>query len=217
MAVLKYPEGTACAEVLKAGANRGVARGSGPGGHRQHRRQHQRAHHLHRLRHRSCLQGAERRLQGLARCARHHVRRAAQGRLDCGGSLAGTARRRLHHRSACRRDDVRGRLHDLSAADSDDPVLRIDGARHPGARHDAHRRHGPGRRARCLRPLHRRGRRGRCRHHQPDSLAAADRRQHPAWHRRCLGRAQRQGQHRPPRARPVDEVRRHRHHSCCSR
>ncbi len=67
------------------------------------RRGDQRHDHLHRLRHRPRLQGAERRLQGLEGRAAEDLRRAVRGRLDLGGDFARAARRRLHHRPAHRR------------------------------------------------------------------------------------------------------------------
>ncbi len=61
--MLKYPEGTACAEVLKAGASAESRAAASPAAKRRagagRRRGHERQDHLHRLRHRPRLQDAE--------------------------------------------------------------------------------------------------------------------------------------------------------------
>jgi uncharacterized oligopeptide transporter (OPT) family protein len=67
--ILKYPEGTACAQVLQAGASTESRAAADPGGDRRGRRRDQRADDLHRLRHRAGVQDAERRAEGLARRA----------------------------------------------------------------------------------------------------------------------------------------------------
>ena len=139
---------------------------------------------------------------------------AAQGRLGRRRDLAGAARRRLHHRPAHRVDDVRRRRARLPGADPADQVLR----RRPSR---ARSRPAPSRsprwarvRSAGLRALHRRGRGGGGRHHQPAALAA-DHLAGPA--RRPERRAQRArpaplGLHDAAhRARPVAQVRGHRH------
>ena len=123
--ILKYPEGTACAEVLKAGASEEsraaadpLALDTGSIG----------------ISARTIFTGFG---IGLAYKA---LNVAFKGWRDSpettfgaplkGGShrrrdFTGAAGRGLHHRTAHRRHDVRGRLPDLPGADPDDPVLRI--------------------------------------------------------------------------------------------
>ncbi len=99
--MLKYPEGTACAEVLKAGASRRVARrGRSAGTWARHGQRHQRAHHLHRLRHRPGLQDAQCGLQGLEGRARERssarrsraARSPPRSRPSCWASATSSAR-----------------------------------------------------------------------------------------------------------------------------
>ena len=178
--MLKYPEGTACAEVLKAGASRGIARGGvagsrGPSDARA-RRGHQRAHHLHRLRHRPCLQDAQCRLQGLEGRAGQGLRRAAQGRLgrrrrsrpSCSASATSSAR--ASPRMMCAGGVLAYLLLIPMIMFFGEGMAGAAGARHacPIARDE------PGADPRRLRALHRRRRGGRRRHHQPVALAADD-------------------------------------------
>ena len=60
--ILKYPEGTACAEVLKAGASAESRAAADPRGRGRNGTRHKRPHHLQRLWYRFCLQDLQRRL-----------------------------------------------------------------------------------------------------------------------------------------------------------
>ena len=127
--ILKYPEGTACAEVLKAGASDESRAAASEAGQARagsaRRRQHEREDHLHRLRHRPRLQDRDGRVPRAGRTRRTKVfGRPVQRRVGRRRSLAGAARRRLHHRSAHRRDHVRGRRARVPRAHPDDQVLR---------------------------------------------------------------------------------------------
>ena len=79
------------------------------------------------------------------------------------------------------------------------------------AGHQAHRRHEPGRHPQRLHPLHRRRRGRRRRHHQPAALAAHHPQQRPLRAVRFQSRRRRPHLGPPHRARPVHEIRRGRH------
>ena len=174
--VLKYPEGTACAEVLKAGASA----------------ESQAAASAAAKREQALLGGAATSAAtiftgfgvGLAYKALNVAFKGWKdvpqkvfgapfaGRLGLRRDLAGAAGRRLHHRPAHRLDHVCGRRARLSGAHSGDQVLRrrTDQPLAPGtmpigdmAPDDIRER---------LHPLHRRRRRGGGRHHQPAAVAA---------------------------------------------
>ena len=126
--LLKYPEGTACAEVLKAGASRRVARrgiGRGRAPRTRGRAGAQRAHHLHRLRPRSRSTRRRWSRSSAGRTSPEKIFGAAvQGRLAVVRDLARAAGRGLHHRPADRLDHVRRRRARLPGADPADQVLR---------------------------------------------------------------------------------------------
>ncbi len=123
--MLKYPEGTACAEVLKAGASResraaahrrrGIARASPT-------RRRPRQDHLHRLRHRLRLQGAPcaSSSAGTTTPTKESSARRSQRGSVAAENLTRAARRRLHHRPADRVDHVRRRRPRLPRAHPDD-------------------------------------------------------------------------------------------------
>ncbi len=148
---LKYPEGTACAEVLKAGASdesRAAASHEAKAemaardtGLRQRRRQND----LHWFRHRHSLPGC---CTGLFTPGRKHRKRSSGAPYDKGSvgvevnpALPG---RRLRHWSPHRFDHVRGRCTGLPRADSRDCLFRRwrDDWRHP-ARDGTDSRHEP--------------------------------------------------------------------------
>ena len=128
---LKYPEGTACAAVLTAGASaesRAAASpaaqadmaaaaaaglGRSPGGKVI----------FTRLRRRSALQDAQRRASRAGRTFRKRSSARRSRRLGRHRDLARTARRGLHHRAAHRLDHVRRRRARLPGAYSDDQIL----------------------------------------------------------------------------------------------
>ena len=134
--MLKYPEGTACAEVLKAGATdeeRAIAaRGA-------------RLECAHAPRGRppaprpSSPASASASLYKAAMAAfkawkddpDEGLRAAVHGRLGLGRDLARAAGRRLHHRPAHRLDHVRRRRARLPGADPGHQVLRPGGGRRP--------------------------------------------------------------------------------------
>jgi len=155
--VLKYPEGTACAEVLKAGATseeRALGRagadapqdvraarsgagaifaGFGPGSSTSWR-----------WRRSSC-----------GRTSPGDLRRAAGGRVAVGGNLAGAARRRLYHRPEDRLDHGRRRRPGLPRPHPGHPFLRSARGRADRAGNQPDRLHGPRRYPRRLYPLYR--------------------------------------------------------------
>ena len=102
--ILKYPEGTACAEVLKAGASAESQAAASRGGEARagaaRRRGDERRDDLHRVRRRPRLQGAERRVQGLEGRAAEDLRprrsRPARSRprsrRSCSASATSSAR-----------------------------------------------------------------------------------------------------------------------------
>ena len=120
--ILKYPEGTACAEVLKAGASdesRAAASPERNATGSARRRQH-------RARRRSSPASASASLYKTAMVAFRGWKDAPEkvfgapfkARLGRRRDLARAARRRLHHRPAHRRDHVRGRRARLPACSS---------------------------------------------------------------------------------------------------
>ncbi len=153
--VLKYPEGTACAEVLKAGASeesraaadpaaldtsamgisaRTIFTGFGIG---------------------LAYKALNVAFKGWRDVAGVTFGRTAEGRFDRRRDFTGTARRGIHHRPARGFDDVRRWLHDLPAADPADHVLRLEGAGHHRARHRAHQPDGRQCHPQCLHSLYR--------------------------------------------------------------
>ena len=176
--MLKYPEGTACAEVLKAGARRGAgvaarAREAGT------RRRSAAAPPAPRPSSPASAIGLVYKTLMTAFKLWKDTPEKVFGEPFKAGSvsrrdLARAARRRLHHRPAHRLDHVRRRRARLPGADPGDQVLRRrrDRRRSRPARCPI-ARDGPGRDPRRLRPLHRRRRGGRGRHHQPVPVAAA--------------------------------------------
>ena len=213
--ILKYPEGTACAEVLKAGASAESRAAASPAAKREQalarRRGHERQDHLHRLRHRPRLQGAERRVQGLEGRAgeglRAAVRRPARSSAEISPELLGVGyiigpRIAVDHvrRRRARRTWSSFRRSSSSATGCHEPLAPGHRCRSARWRPDDIRER--------LRPLHRRRRGGRRRHHQPAALAADDLEQ-PA--RRAEGLARRRSGARRracrDRPRPLDEGR----------
>ncbi len=126
--ILKYPEGTACAEVLKAGASAESRAAASAAAKRE-----QEALGGAGTSAKTIFTGfgiglvyktamvAFTRLEGRAE---QGLRPAVQRRLGVGRDLARAARRRLHHRPAHRRDHVRGRRARVPGADPADQVLR---------------------------------------------------------------------------------------------
>ncbi len=131
-ATLKYPEGTACAAVLKAGATPEDRAQASPSAQAEIRAAA--AAGLGAapgakviftgLRHRADLQDAERRAQRLEGHSAANLRRAVESRFGEHGDLARAARRRLHHRPAHRLHHGRRRRARVSRAHSADQVLR---------------------------------------------------------------------------------------------
>ena len=214
---LKYPEGTACAEVLKAGASAESRAAASPQARAEEARRGGSA-----LSARTIFTGfgvglayktAMVALKGWKDVPEKVLRRALQGRLDLGRDLARAARRRLHHRAAHRRDHVRGRRARLPGAHPGDQVLRRGHRRAARARHDAHRARWARAQIRGAYVLYiGAGRGGGGRHHQPAPLAARHlaRRARGAARR---GRSARRGGDDGPahRARPAHELGRRRH------
>ncbi len=169
--ILKYPEGTACAEVLKAAASREgmdaaagvedeatgggkiIFSGFGIG---------------------FIYQAAMNAFKWLEKYAGEDFRRAVQGGVDLGHDRAGAARGRLHHWAADCFDYVRGWRARLSGAHPGNQVFRRKRDGHHPARDDANQPDGSGRYSRRLCSLHWRGRGGGGRHHQPLSFAPDD-------------------------------------------
>ena len=127
--ILKYPEGTACAEVLKAGASRNRGQPRIQPQLDKTIRRHQRGTIFTGFGIGFAYKAAECRVQGLEGSAGEGLRRAVQGRVDRRRELPGTARRRLHHRSADRGHHVRGRR---SAYLVLIPMIKFFGSRSPG-------------------------------------------------------------------------------------
>ena len=181
--ILKYPEGTACAAVLRPAPSpecraarlararrpkcaRPTAAGLGavPGG----------AGDLRRLRRRPALQDAQHRVQGLEGCSGKDLRRAVQGRLgrasrfrpSCWASVTSSVRAspRSCAAAACSRYLVLIPMIKFFGEQS-------DRRRWPRARSRSPQME-PGRDPRGLCPLHRRGRGRGGRDHQPVPFAA---------------------------------------------
>ena len=212
--ILKYPEGTACAEVLKAGATRRVARRGVAGGQaraeRRRRRRTQRATTIFAGFGLGLLYKALNVAFKRWKDTPEKIFGAPfAGGLDRRRDLARAARRRLHHRPAHRLDHVRRRRAGLPGADPGDQVLRrrLTGAAR--ARHDPDQPDG-----------------ARTRSAAPTSSTSAPARWRPAASSACSARCRRSGsglQGRPRRLqrqrrraaaavavahrpRPVDEV-----------
>ena len=182
--------------------------------------QPERGDHLHRVRHRPRLQDADGALQGVE----GHPEKIFGAPLKAGSMSAEISPELLGvgYIIGPRIASIMcagGVLAYLVLIPADQVLRRRPAARATRAGHGADRRHGAGRDPRRLRALHRRGRRGRGRHHQPAALAADDlarargtglrdtRRLRSELRRRCAAH----------RARPVDEVRADRHASRSSR
>ena len=176
--ILKYPEGTACAEVLKAGASaesRAAARRRRSASRRCSAAPATSADDdLHRLRRRARLQGAEVAFNGWkdmpekifgAAVRRRLGRREISPELLGVGYIIGPRIASIMAPAACSSYLLLIPL---------DQVLRrrTDAAARAG--HHADQRHAPDDDSRRLHPLHRRGRGGGRRHHQPDAIAADD-------------------------------------------
>ena len=126
---LKYPEGTACAEVLKAGASEESRQAAAAGS----------AEHASAA-DEGAQTGAKTIFGGLGVGFLYQVLMTGfkgwkdtpekvfgapfQGRFGLRGNFAGTVRRGLHHRSANRVDHVRGRCSGLPGFDSRNQILR---------------------------------------------------------------------------------------------
>ena len=107
--LLKYPEGTACAEVLKAAASKESIETSDKTqtdferGDRERRSRRRRQGDLFRIRHRLSLSSRHGRVQTVERHAAENLRRAVQGRIDlaeisrprCSESVTSSARASL--------------------------------------------------------------------------------------------------------------------------
>ncbi len=102
--LLKYPEGTACAEVLKAGASPESIAAASASARREMEAlggaSDEREDDLHRLRHRPALQGAQRRVQAAGRTCRRKssarrsrpARSRPRSRPSCSASATSSAR-----------------------------------------------------------------------------------------------------------------------------
>ena len=136
---LKYPEGTACAEVLKAGASEeSRAAAHREGDVADEVRANGSEDDFRRTRRRLPLSSPDDGLQRLERHAGKSFWRAFQGRLDLGRDFSGAVGRRLHHRAAHRFDHVRGRRAGLPSSDSRDQVLRLGNDHGPGSGNCSH-------------------------------------------------------------------------------
>ena len=170
--LLKYPEGTACAEVLKAAAskeslevadktsttaNAAIVNEEAAGGGKVI---------FSGFGIGFLYQSAMGAFKLWKERSSKTFRSAIQRRLDFGDDRACAPRSGLHHRSAHRVDHVRGRRARISGLDSGDQVFWRTHDRRRSARHDANCRHDSGRRARGLRALHRRRRCRGGRNHQ---------------------------------------------------
>ena len=144
---LKYPEGTACAEVLKAGASRRIARHGLAGAEARSRRGSAAAglasgtsatHDLHRLRHRARLQDPD---DGVSSAGRTRPKRSSGSRSPPASMSAEISPELLGvgyiigPRIAS--SHVRGRRAGVPGADSADQVLRRGHDRAARAGHDA--------------------------------------------------------------------------------
>ncbi len=125
--ILKYPEGTACAEVLKAGASEESRAAADPVYKAKAARIDEadlgREDDLHRFRYRPRLSSCDGGAEGLEGRAEQSFRRAFQSRIACGGDFTGAAGRWLHHWPTHRIDHVRRRRACLPGPDSGDQVL----------------------------------------------------------------------------------------------
>ena len=214
---LKYPEGTACAEVLKAGASdesrKAAAAGSVADASAADEGAQTGAKTIFGglgigFVYQVLMTG----LEGLEGHAGKSFWRAVQSRFGLGGNFAGAAGCRLHHRPAHRFDHVRRRRAGLPGSDSGNQIFRRRHDYRPASRNSADQRHESGSDSRRLHPLHRRGRRCRRRHHQSVPFAADDLERSEGRSGGSSRRPGGNGKCATHRSGPFDEVCDRRHH-----
>ena len=129
--VLKYPEGTACAEVLKAAVSKGITRRRGQdthdrecGNRKSRSSEWRRQSDLHWFWNRCSLSDRHGRVQNVERHAGENFWCAIKRRFNLRHDRTSFARCRLYHRATDRLDHVRRRRALVSRADSSDQIFR---------------------------------------------------------------------------------------------
>ena len=125
---LKYPEGTACAEVLKAGASEESRAAADPiykskSSRRIRRGCLRREDYLYRFRNRTRISSRDGSVEGMERRAEQSIRRTFQSRIDRGRDFSSAVGCWLHHWPTHRIDHVRGWRACLPGVDSGDQVF----------------------------------------------------------------------------------------------